>query len=120
MSNGHNGAEYKKTQSRKWRLVLYVLFIATIGVFIPPLLSTWLFKATSALVILSGGHFVTLVTLLVSAYFGANVWQKRVEANASFNVSAKVDTDSSGVTTSSVKTSATATTTVEADEKGEA
>jgi len=80
--NGNNGNEYKKTQSRKWRLVIYILVLATLGVFLPPLLSVWLFSTTEPIVILTGGHFVTLVTLIVSAYFGANVWQKHVEARS--------------------------------------
>jgi len=76
MANG-NDVEYKKTNSRKWKLVLLVLTIATIFTFVPPLISAWLFKA-EALFLLTGGHFVTLVTLIVSAYFGANVFQKHV------------------------------------------
>jgi O-antigen/teichoic acid export membrane protein len=104
-----NGAEYKKTNSRKWRLVLFILLIATLGTFIPPLLSAWLFKAAAPLFILTGGHFVTLVTLIVSAYFGANVWQKHVlKGQASVNISA-------GVTTETVTE-----TKIEENEKGEA
>jgi hypothetical protein len=104
-----NGKEYKKTNSRKWKLVLLILLIATIGTFVPPLLSAWVFKASSALFILTGGHFVTLVTLIVSAYFGANVWQKHVlKGEASINLSA------------SAKTETTSETKIEQNEKGEA
>lgn len=71
-------SEDDKTKSRKWKLVLLVLIIATIGTFIPPMVSAWLFKAPAILEILTGGHFVTLITLVVSAYYGANVWQKNV------------------------------------------
>jgi hypothetical protein len=55
-----------------------VLVIATLGTFLPPIISIWLFEMSSPLAILTGGHFVTLVTLIVSAYFGANVTQKHV------------------------------------------
>ena len=71
-------AEYKKEVSRKWRLVLLILFIGTIGTFIPPLVSTWFFGAKEPLEILGGSEFVTLITLIISAYFGANVLQKYV------------------------------------------
>lgn len=73
--------EDAKRRSRKWNLVLGILLLATIGTFIPPIVSAWLFKAAEPLVILSGGHFVTLVTLIVSTYFGANVLQKKVFAD---------------------------------------
>lgn len=100
-------SEYKKTQSRKWKLVLYVLILAALGVFMPPLLSVWVFGSIEPLVILSGGHFVTLVTLIVSAYFGANIMQKKflADASVSFEVKAEADTEAN---------------TVKANEKGEA
>jgi hypothetical protein len=66
------------TSSRKWKLVLLILLISTIGTFVPPIISAWLFDLKEPLSILNGGHFVTLVTLIVSAYFGANVWEKHV------------------------------------------
>lgn len=65
--------------NRKWHLVLFVVIIATIGLFAPPLLSVWLFKAITPLVLISGTEYVSLITLVVSAYFGANVWQRHVE-----------------------------------------
>ncbi len=71
--------EYDKSQSRKWRLALLVILITVLGTFVPTILSVWVFSATKPLVILSGGHFVTLITLIVSSYFGANVLQKQVE-----------------------------------------
>jgi len=64
--------------SRKWKLVLLIILISTIGTFIPPVLSQWIFKDNTTLVILTGGNFVTLISLVVSAYFGFNVWQKKV------------------------------------------
>jgi len=65
--------------NRKWHLALLVVIIATIGLFAPPLLSVWLFGAKQPLTILSGTEFVSIVTLVVSCYFGANVWQRHVE-----------------------------------------
>lgn len=113
MANG-NGTEYKKANSRKWKLVLLILLVATIGTFIPPLLSAWVFSASSPLFILTGGNFVTLVTLIVSAYFGANVWQKHVlKGEASINLSASAN----ATTTSSTEVSETK---IEQNEKGEA
>lgn len=95
MANG----DYTKYQSRKWRLVLLILLAIIIGTFAPPLISAWVFKA-EPLIILTGGHFVTLVTLIVSAYFGANVIQKKLLANTSVQVEAKaelkVDEDKKG------------------------
>lgn len=93
----NNGNEYKKTQSRKWRLVLYVLAIATLGVFLPPILSN-VFGASSTLVILTGGHFVTLVTLIVSAYFGANVLQKKfvADSNGKSNTKSEIKANENG------------------------
>lgn len=70
-----------KNNSRKWKLVLLILLIATIGTFIPPILSVWFLKMSSPLVILTGGHFVTLTTLVISAYLGANVTQKHLLKN---------------------------------------
>lgn len=121
--------EYKKTQSRKWRLVLLVILLAVLGTFAPTLLSAWVFNSTSPIVILNGGHFVTLITLVVSAYFGANVWQKQVESKATLNFSATAsvssETSDSGVGDSSevkttTKTKATGVTVVKANEEGEA
>lgn len=69
--------EYQKNQSRKWKLVLLVILIATIGTLIPPIISVWCFN-TSPLIIISGTEYVSILTLVVSAYFGANVLQKYV------------------------------------------
>ena len=64
--------------SRKWKLVLLVVILATIGAFLPPLISVWLLGVKTPLAILSGSEWVSIVTLSVSAYFGANVWEKHV------------------------------------------
>ena len=67
--------------SRKWVLVLLVVILATIGCFIPPMLSVLVFGFDVPLVILSGTEYVSILTLVVSIYFGANVWQKKIEGN---------------------------------------
>lgn len=87
MSESENGTQYP---SRKWKLVLLVVILATLGAFLPPLISAWLFGAEKPLVILSGTEWVSVVTLSVSAYFGANVWQKHVEKK-------RLDIEASGV-----------------------
>lgn len=69
----------KIQSSRKWRLVLLIVFLTTLGTFAPTMISSWLLHEATPLVILNGGHFVTLITLVVSAYFGANVYQKKIE-----------------------------------------
>lgn len=74
---------YKKTDSRKWKLILLIIIIATIGTFIPPMLSIWIFKSSTPLVILSGSNFITLSSLVISAYFGSNILQKKFLADAS-------------------------------------
>jgi predicted Na+-dependent transporter len=84
-SENGNGAQYL---SRKWKLVLLVVILATLGAFLPPLVSAWLFGAEKPLVILSGTEWVSVVTLSVSAYFGANVWQKHVEKRRQLDIEA--------------------------------
>jgi hypothetical protein len=66
-----------KTKSRKWHLVLLILAIVSIGTFLPPIVSL-IFGLDKPLYILDGTHFVTIITLIVSAYYGANVLEKHV------------------------------------------
>lgn len=68
-----------KIKSRKWSLILLIFWIATLLVLAPPLLSVWVFGAKAPLIIISGTEFVSLITLAVSAYFGANVIQRHIE-----------------------------------------
>jgi len=75
-NDNDNGAQYP---SRKWSLILLVVIVATIAAFLPPIISAWLLGAAKPLVILTGTEWVSIVTLSVSAYFGANVWQKYVQ-----------------------------------------
>jgi len=82
MADEKNGNElkiYTKYQSRKWQLVVVVLAIATLGLFVPPVLSLFVFKMPQAFFIITGTEWVSVVTLIVAAYFGANIWQKHVE-----------------------------------------
>jgi len=65
--------------SKKWALVLLVVLLSSLGVFLPPIISIWIFKAITPLVVISGTEYVSLLTFIVSAYFGANVWQKHIE-----------------------------------------
>lgn len=77
--NGDNGPQYP---SRKWKLIMLVVIVATVAAFLPPLVSAWLMGADKPLVILSGTEWVSVVTISISAYFGANVWQKHVQRRA--------------------------------------
>jgi len=67
------------TTNRKWHLILFVVIIATLGTFLPPLLSVWLFKAKMPLIILSGTEYVSLMSMICGFYFGANVAHRYVE-----------------------------------------
>lgn len=90
--NGNgNGNGLKKQRSRKWILVLLVVALATIGAFVPPLLSAWAFGATKPLFLLSGAEWVSVITMVTAAYIGGNVWQKHVEKK---DVSASGDVSS--------------------------
>ena len=63
-----------KYKSRKWLLVLLVIALAVLGAFFPPIASLFLSKP---LAILTGTEFVSLVSLVVGAYFGFNSYQNR-------------------------------------------
>ncbi len=65
-----------KQRSRKWVLVLLVVILASIGAFIPPIISI-LLKAVKPLIILSGMEWVSVITMVTAAYIGGNVWQKK-------------------------------------------
>jgi len=79
--------------SRKWLLILLVVILATVGTFFPPLLSTWVFGFKTPLVILSGTEFVSLLSISVSAYFGANIWEKHLVRLGTNPVSSGVSGD---------------------------
>ena len=86
-----------KYRSRKWILILVVLIVTSLAVIAPPLLSAWVF-GMEPLVIISGTEFVSLVTLVITAYFGANVWQKRVEGDSSLTLQTDMNTENSDLT----------------------
>lgn len=75
----NKGQEYK---SRKWFLVLLIVSIATIGTFVPPMISAWVFGEPKPLIILSGTEWVSVISMIVSAYIAGNVFQKHVEAKS--------------------------------------
>jgi hypothetical protein len=83
--------KFGKYHSRKWILILTIFGVATLGVFAPPMISSWIFKATEPLTIVSGTEFVSLITLIITAYFGFNVWQKKVEGQNSLTFQTNVD-----------------------------
>lgn len=104
-SNGNGFKEYSKWQSRKWRLALLAIFLATLGAFLPPAISLWVFESYKPLIILSGTEWVSVVTLVVGLYIGGNVYQKHIEKkslsagfslNASLGASAEAGNDDEG------------------------
>lgn len=70
----------EKMQSRKYQLVILIIVLATLGAFIPPVLSLFI----TPFAILSGAEWVTVISLVISAYIAGNVFQNRAEINASY------------------------------------
>ena len=70
--------DFQTEGSKKWILVLLAVLFASVGTFVPPILSLWLLKSTTPVVIISGAEYISFLTLIVSAYFGANVLQKHI------------------------------------------
>lgn len=105
-SNGNGAKQY---MSRKWFLTLLIVALATIGTFIPPMISAWVFGEPKPLVILSGAEWVSVIAMVAAAYIGGNVWQKREElkANASFSFSASANANANGNNTTSTPADAT-------------
>ncbi len=70
-----------KKMSRKLLLLYIVLITATLGTFAPPII-VWAINFTGKnsppLTILGSTEWVTIVTLLVTTYFGANHMEKRL------------------------------------------
>ncbi len=70
-----------KQKSRKLALLYVILILATVGAFVPPLL-VWILtmcgKNVPPLQLLGSTEWVSLVTLVVSTYFGSNVWEKQI------------------------------------------
>lgn len=70
-----------KQKGRKLALLYVVLGLSTVGAFVPPIL-VWILtlcgKKVPPLHLLGSTEWVSLVTLVVSTYFGSNVWEKHV------------------------------------------
>lgn len=67
--------------SRKLVLLYIVIILATIGTFVPPIIS-WIMalagKNVPPFQILGSTEWVSMISLVVSTYFGSNVWEKQV------------------------------------------
>ena len=106
----NNGNGVKTYRSRKWFLTLLITTIATIGTFLPPVISTWIFGDAKPLIILTGTEWVSVISMVAAAYIGGNVWQKREElkANGSLTLSANVSAGADVGTKTSALTTAPA------------
>lgn len=70
-----------KNKSRKLVLLYIVLILATVGAFVPPIISWALAlagKNSPPFEILGSTEWVSMISLVVSTYFGSNVWEKHV------------------------------------------
>lgn len=70
-----------KNKSRKLFLLYVVIILSTLGTFVPPTL-TWILQLMHKNVvpfeILGSTEWVSMMTIVVSSYFGTNVWEKHV------------------------------------------
>lgn len=70
-----------KNKSRKLTLLYIVLGLATLGAFVPPII-IWILamcgKNVPPFEILGSTEWVSMISLVVSTYFGSNVWEKHV------------------------------------------
>ena len=64
--------------SRKYILTILIFLAGTLLCGLPPILSVFVFHHQTALVILSGTEWVTVISMLCGFYFGANVAQKKL------------------------------------------
>lgn len=81
-----------KNKSRKWKLVKYIFFISSLAAFIPPIFSKWVFQDSQILILLPATSFVTLISIVVSAFFGFNVLQKNVYKNKTETIDQTIET----------------------------
>jgi len=76
-----NGWLGNRMKSRKLLLLYIVIFLATLGTFVPPIV-TWVLalcgKNAPPFEILGSTEWVSMISLVVSTYFGSNVWEKHV------------------------------------------
>lgn len=67
--------------SRKLILLYVVIVLATLGTFVPPII-VWVFgiygKTVPPFTILGSTEWVSMISLVVTTYFGSNVWEKHV------------------------------------------
>ena len=77
-----NGNGERRYRSRKWFLILLIIGLSTVGAFLPPMVSAWVFGEPKPLVIISGTEWVSVISMIVAAYITGNVWQKREELKA--------------------------------------
>lgn len=82
MANGDD----TQRRSRKWFLILVIVCLATVGAFVPPMISAWVFGEPKPLVIISGTEWVSVISMIVAAYITGNVWQKREELKAKTSI----------------------------------
>ena len=61
-------------------LLLLIIALATLGAFLPPtivfILTLLLSRPIPAYIIIGSSEWVTVISIVISAYFGANVYQK--------------------------------------------
>jgi hypothetical protein len=76
--------------SRKYKLALLVFFAATSMCLFPPFISLFIFKTAVPLIIISTESWVTTISLLMALYYGANVYQKKVEQGGALSVGEKI------------------------------
>jgi hypothetical protein len=71
----------RMNKSRKLFLLYVVLVLATLGAFAPPL-TVWICQICGKNVppfsILGSTEWVSMISLVVTTYFGSNVWEKHV------------------------------------------
>lgn len=76
-----NGWLEMRLKSRKLSLLYIVIVLATVGAFAPPIIS-WVLalygKNSPPFEILGSTEWVSMISLVVTTYFGSNVWEKHV------------------------------------------
>ncbi len=81
----------KRIRSRKWFLVLLLVGISTVVTFVPPIISAWVFDEYQVLRLMQATEWLTLMSIIVSAYLGANVAQKFSELKAGAQTNAELN-----------------------------
>jgi hypothetical protein len=73
--------EKEKAKSRKLSLLYAIIGISTFATFIPPIV-VWIFlvcgKTVPPLSLLGSTEWVSLISLILSTYFGATVYEKKI------------------------------------------